>query len=157
MGKKAKEIVGENVNKIIEELNKALADEWLAYLQYWNAAKIIRGKIANVATKELENIAKDELEHATELTERIIQLGGKPIVDPKEYYTKTNCGYEIPSEDVRKALEAGIKGERCAIDVYKKIANIVKGKDEITYQLALHIMNEEIGHEQKFENLLDEI
>ncbi|MGC9005471.1 MAG: ferritin-like domain-containing protein, partial [Candidatus Micrarchaeia archaeon] len=97
MGKKAKEIVGENVNKIIEELNKALADEWLAYLQYWNAAKIIRGKIANVATKELENIAKDELEHATELTERIIQLGGKPIVDPKEYYTKTNCGYEIPS------------------------------------------------------------
>ncbi len=157
MGKKAKEIVGKDAERIISELNKALADEWLAYLQYWNSAKIIKGKMASVAAKELEAIANEELEHATELTERIIQLGGKPIVDPKEYYSKTNCGYEVPNENVKKALEAGIKGERCAIDVYKKIAEMVKGKDEITYQLMIHIMNEEIEHEQRFENLSEEI
>jgi bacterioferritin len=157
MGKKAREIIGKDVEGIISELNRALADEWLAYLQYLNSAKIIRGRMASVAAKELESIAKDELEHATELTERIIQLGGKPIVDPKEYYTKTNCGYEVPNEDVKKALNAGVKGERCAIDVYKKIAEMVKGKDEITYQLMIHIMNEEIEHEQRFENLLEEL
>ena len=157
MGKKAREIVGENADRIVEELNKALADEWLAYLQYLNSAKIIKGRMAGAVAKELEGIAKEELEHANELAERIIQLGGRPIVDPKEYYSKTNCGYEVPTEDVKKALEAGIKGERCAIDVYKKIAEMAKGKDEITYQLMIHIMKEEIEHEQRFENLVEEI
>lgn len=157
MGKKASEIVGNLADKIIAELNRALADEWLAYLQYWNAAKIIKGKMAGIAAKELDGIAKEELEHATELADRIVQLGGNPVVDPKEYYTKTNCGYEVPSGDVKKALEAGVKGERCAIDVYKKIADMVKDKDEITYELILHIMKEEMEHEQKFENLLEEL
>ncbi|MEM2947971.1 MAG: ferritin-like domain-containing protein [Candidatus Anstonellales archaeon] len=157
MGKKAHEIVGNLADKVVAELNKALADEWLAYLQYWNSAKIIKGKMAAIAAKELEEIAKEELEHATELAERIIQLEGKPIVDPKQYYTKTNCGYEIPNEDVKKAIEAGVKGERCAIDVYKKIADMVKDKDEITYELMLHIMKEEMEHEQRFENLLQEL
>jgi len=35
MGTKGREIVGLDVDKLIELLNKALADEWLAYYQYW--------------------------------------------------------------------------------------------------------------------------
>lgn len=157
MGSTAKEIVELNVEEVVEELNKALADEWLAYLQYWNAAKIIKGGKAFMAIKELEAIAKDELEHAEELVERIIKLGGKPIVDPKQYYEKTNCGYEVPTEDVTKALKDAIKGEGCAIKVYKKIADMTHDKDPITYQLMLHIMEEEIDHEQRFENILEEL
>jgi len=40
MGTKGREIVGMDIDKLIELLNKALADEWLAYYQYWVGAKV---------------------------------------------------------------------------------------------------------------------
>jgi len=127
-----------------------LADEWLAYMQYTFASKIVK---APEVPELLESVAKDELEHANELTERIILLGGTPIVDPKQFFEKSNCGYEVPDENVKKVLEASLKGEACAIAVYKKIMDMTKNSDPITYQLILHIMAEEEGHEQKFEDL----
>ncbi len=155
MGKTAKEIAKVKVGELVEELNKALADEWLAYMQYVNAAKIVNGRMFPMVVKELEDIAKEEQEHADELTERIIQLGGKPLVDPKKYYEKTNCGYEVPTENIPKVLKDAIKGEGCAIKVYDKIAAITHDKDVVTYNLVLHIMAEEIDHEQRFENILE--
>ncbi len=155
MGKTAKEIAKVNVDELVEELNKALADEWLAYLQYLNSAKIVNGRMFPVVVKELEGIAAEELEHAGELIERIIQLGGKPVVDPKKYYDLTNCGYEVPTEDIPQVLKAAIKGEGCAIKVYDKIAAMTHGKDIVTYNLMIHIMEEEIDHEQRYENILE--
>lgn len=155
MGSTAKEIVKVDVDKLVEELNKALADEWLAYMQYRNAAKIVNGKMFPTVTKELEAIANEELEHADELTERIIQLGGKPVVDPKKYYDLTNCGYEVPGEDIPKVLKDAIKGEGCAIKVYDKIAGMTHEKDVVTYNLMIHIMEEEIEHEQRYEDILE--
>ena len=35
MGTKGRDIVGINVDRVLELLNKAFADEWLAYYQYW--------------------------------------------------------------------------------------------------------------------------
>ncbi len=150
MGKTAKEIVGEKVGEIVGELNKALADEWLAYMQYISASRLVS---APQVIKEFEAIAKEELEHAEELTERIIQLGGTPIVDPKQFYEKTNCGYEVPTAHTMNTLNAALKGEECAIKVYDRIAKLTHDTDPITYQLVLHIMGEEIDHEQRFGNL----
>lgn len=151
MGKTAREIVS-NVDEVVAEMNKALADEWLAYMQYVFAANIVK---APMAIAELKDVAKEELEHAEELTERIIQLGGTPIADPKQFYEMTNCGYEVPSEDTKKVLKDAIKGEGCAINVYNKIAKLTHDSDPITYELILHIMKEEQEHEQRFEDLLD--
>lgn len=152
MGKTAKEIIEGDVGGLLEELNKALADEWLAFMQYTFAANVV---VAPNVERELKDIAKEELEHAEELTERIVQLGGKPILDPKEFYEKTNCGFEMPSEDTKKVLEDSIKAEGCAIKVYNKILKMTKDSDPVTYQLMLHIMEEEENHEQRFENLLE--
>lgn len=151
MGKTARKMVS-NADELIEEMNRALADEWLAYMQYMFSAAIIK---APIAAKELKDIAKEELEHADELTERIIQLGGTPLVDPKQFYDKTNCGYEVPVEDTKSAIQAALKGEACAIDVYSKIAAMAKETDPVTYNLMLHIMEEEEQHEQRYEDLLD--
>ena len=157
MGKTAKEIAELDVEELLEELNKALSDEWLAYLQYLNASKIVKGRMFQNVVSELEAIAAEELEHAGELIGRIIQLGGTPVVDPKLYYEKTNCGYEVPTEDVVQVLKGAIKGEGCAIKVYNKIMKMTEGKDPVTYQLMLHIMQEEEDHEQRFEDILEVI
>lgn len=39
MGTKGKAIVGMDVVELINLLNKAFADEWLAYYQYWVGAR----------------------------------------------------------------------------------------------------------------------
>ncbi|MBD3210955.1 ferritin [Candidatus Micrarchaeota archaeon] len=152
MGKTTREIVGEKVDAIIEELNKTLADEWLAYMQYTLAASLVT---APQVEKELKEIAAEELEHAEELTARIVQLGGKPLVDPKQFYEKTNCGYEVPTEDNIKVLKDAISAEGCAIEAYDKVSKLTKDSDPVTYQLMLHILEEEEEHEEKFETLLE--
>jgi len=152
MGKVSREIVGDKVDEVIEQLNKALADEWLAYTQYLMASKLVNKKVVE---QELVSIAKEELEHAEELFERIAKLNGKPVVDPKQYLEITNCGYEVPTEDVKKVLQDSIKAEGCAIRVYKKIADMTKDTDPLTYELMLHIMDEEEDHETRFETLLE--
>ncbi len=43
MGKKTREIIDLEIKTVINELNKALADEFLASYQYWIGAQIVKG------------------------------------------------------------------------------------------------------------------
>ena len=54
---------------------------------------------------------------------------------------------------VHIAAHDSIKTEAGAIEVYNKLAKKTFGKDHDTYQLVTHILGEEIGHEEMFENL----
>ncbi|NIM06255.1 MAG: ferritin [Armatimonadetes bacterium] len=158
MGTKGKEIVGVDVGNLIEMLNKALADEWLAYYQYWIGAKVIRGPIRGEAVTELEQHALDELRHAGMLVVRIIQLGGTPILKPEDWYKLTNCGYDAPVDPaVKRVLEQNVKGEQCAIGVYRAMIDAVKDKDDVTYNMALEILSNEVEHEEDLQALLEDI
>jgi len=154
MGTKAREILGVESDKLVELLNRAYADEWLAYYQYWIGAKVAEGMMRGTVVQELEEHAQDELRHAGMLVGRIIQLGGIPLLTPEEWYKYTNCGYDAPQDpDVRKLLEQNIKGEQCAIEVYKNIAEFTKDKDPITYNLVIEILKDEIEHEEDLETI----
>lgn len=158
MGTKAREIVGMDVGKLTELLNKAFADEWLAYYQYWVGAKVVRGPMRGVVVAELEEHAQDELKHAGMLTERMIQLGGTPILKPQDWYKMTNCGYDAPEDSsVRAVLEQNIKGEQCAIEVYKHMLETTKDKDQITYNMILEILEDEVGHEEDLQTILGDM
>lgn len=156
MGKAGKKIVGVDVNKLIDLLNKALADEWLAYYQYWIGSKVVSGIMSDKVQSELLEHATEELLHADMLTDRILQLKGKPILDPKEWQSKTNCGYLVPVDfNVKPILEQNIEGERCAIEIYKEILEFVRSKDDITFDIILKILKDEIKHEDDLENILE--
>jgi bacterioferritin len=104
----------------------------------------------------LNKIAKDELEHATELAERIIELGGLPTNSLSNIEKGANNPYPGVMKKLNnydEIIELVTSAEAGAIEVYNKIANKTFGKDHDTYQLATHIMGEEIGHEEMFENL----
>ncbi len=158
MGTKGREIVDLDVEKLLGLLNKALSDEWLAYYQYWIGAKIAQGPMRDAVTAELEQHAAEELGHALLLVGRIMQLGGTPVLEPKEWYNLTNCGYDAPKDsDVRKLLEQNISGEQCAIGVYKSLADFTKDGDPVTYNLAIQIMSDEIEHEEDLQALQEDI
>ncbi len=151
-------IKGVEINEVIRLLNRAYADEWLAYYQYFIEAKVIKGIMKDAAIAELEQHATDELRHANMVADRILQLGGTPLLNPKEWFTQTNCGYEEPKDfDVVAILEDSIKGEQCAISTYSSIADIVKDKDIITYNIVSEILADEVEHEEDLQALHDDI
>ena len=151
-------IKGIDINDIITGLNKAYADEWLAYYQYFIEGKVVKGIMKDAAVAELEQHAADELRHANMVADRILQLGGTPLLNPKDWFTHTNCGYEEPKDfDVVSILEDSIKGEQCAISVYSNLAELTKDKDIVTYDIVSQILADEVEHEEDLQALYDDI
>ncbi|NOZ55712.1 MAG: ferritin [Calditrichaeota bacterium] len=157
MGTKGIEIVGMDVQELIRLLNKAFADEWLAYYQYWLGAKVVRGPMKEAVIAELLQHATDELRHADMVANRIIQLGGTPVPEPKKWYDVTNCGYDAPDDPfVEIILKQNIKGEQCAIGVYQDILKTTMTADPVTYNMVLQILQDEVEHEEDLQSLLED-
>jgi len=147
-----------NVDELINLLNKALADEWLAYYQYWIGAKVVKGPMKDAVIAELDLHATEELSHAVLLTTRIIQLGGTPVLSPAEWMKITNCGYDAPTDPyVEKVLEQNIKGEQCAIKVYSHLLDLTREGDPVTYNIILTILSQEVEHEEDLDALREDL
>jgi bacterioferritin len=157
MGTKGRSIVTMDVNELLTLLNKAYSDEWLAYYQYWVGAKVVKGPMKDAVIAELEQHATEELNHALLLTGRIIQLGGTPVTAPADWYKMTNCGYEAPDDPfVKVILEQNIKGEQCAIGIYRELLNKTLQNDPVTYNIVLQILEQEVEHEEDLQALLED-
>ncbi|MDZ7633877.1 MAG: ferritin-like domain-containing protein [Bacteroidales bacterium] len=158
MAQKGREIVKMNVDELINLLNKALADEWLAYYQYWIGAKVVKGPMKDAVIAELDLHATEELSHAVLLTTRIVQLGGTPVLSPAEWMKITNCGYDAPTDHyVEKVLEQNIKGEQCAIKVYSNLLDLTREGDPVTYNIILNILSQEVEHEEDLDALREDL
>lgn len=151
-------IKGIEINEVIDMLNRAYADEWLAYYQYFIETKVVKGLMKDAAIVELTQHAADELRHATLLADRIIQLGGIPLLHPNDWLKQTNCGYDAPSDfDVVAILKDAIKGEQCAISTYSNIVDLTRNKDIVTYDIVSQILADEVEHEEDLQTLHDDI
>jgi len=159
MAKRGNSIIkGIEIEELIKLLNRAYADEWLAYYQYYIEEKVVKGIMKDSAIAELRQHATDELRHADMVAQRILQLGGTPLLNPKDWFTHTNCGYEEPKNfDVRAILEDAIKGEQCAISTYSNILEITKDKDIVTYDIVSQILADEVEHEEDLQSLYEDI
>ncbi len=154
----AQAIVSLDLKKLLDMLNTAYADEWIAYYQYWLCAKLVTGPIRPAVVIELEEHAGEELKHAQKLADRIIQLGGIPLVSPKSWYEHAGCGYDATRNSyVRAVLEENIKGEKCAIESYNNILKFVGDKDAVTYDIILSILQDEVKHEEDLVKLLQDL
>ncbi|MGD9976607.1 MAG: ferritin-like domain-containing protein [Bacteroidales bacterium] len=158
MGKEAKRIASVDVEKLLEMLNAALAEEWLAYYQYWIGAKVMEGPMRSEIEPELLLHANQELGHAVLVTDRIIQLGGTPLLHPQDWFKHSRCAYDAPIDTyIEVILEQNLLGERCAIQRYNEIATFTNGKDHTTHQMATQILTEEIEHENDIEDWITDI
>jgi bacterioferritin len=158
MGTKAMEIVELDCNELIADLNRAYADEWLAAYAYNYMSQVVTGRpAAKHLVDLLQDTSKDELEHQEELAERIVSLGGKPVLDISHLAEASNTGYPTPPTDEKDfdaIVRTVVKAEHDAIEVYNNLARKTHGKDPITYNLIIHILTEEVEHEDEFEALL---
>ena len=87
-----------DVDNLLSQLNAALSEEWLAYYQYWVGSLIVEGAMrANVQGEFVEH-ANEEREHAQLLANRIIELEGVPVCDPKKWFELARCKYMAPTD-----------------------------------------------------------
>ena len=134
MKQETAEVLNLDVQKLTEMLNQALAEEWLAYYQYWVGARVMEGPMRSEIESELLEHADEELEHAGKLITRIIQLGGTPVLSPDPY--------------IETILEQNLRSERCAIKRYQDIADFTSGIDYTTAKMAVEILEDELDHEE---------
>jgi len=158
MGVKGKQIIDLDVADLISDLNRAYADEWLAVYAYNYMSQVVTGRpAAKQLAALLLDTSRDELEHQQELAERIVSLGGKPLADVSLLVKASNAGYPTPPEnekDFGAIVQTVIQAEMDAIEVYNRLAQKTHGRDPITYNLIIHILTEEVEHEDEFEALL---
>lgn len=158
MGTRGREIVGMDVQEVLRLLNEAFASEWLAYYQYWLGAKLIKGPMKDAVAAELNLHATEELGHAMLLSNRILQLGGTPVLSPKDWFDLSPCSYDAPEDTyVGVLLDQNIAGEQCAISTYKALMDATKDKDMVTYNMALTILTQEVEHEEDLQSLKEDL
>lgn len=143
---------------IVNMLYKALADEWLAYYQYWAASHCTRGEGKVDVDPEFEEHAKEELEHAEKIIIRIKELGGRSFVsvsDFDKFCSVPNIG--APSQDPCELLKITIKAEEDAINFYKELEKLSRGVDPTTNRIVKQILEDEEKHLYDLNMLLEDI
>jgi bacterioferritin len=141
MGQKGKEILEMDVTEVIRDLNSAYAE----------------GIDAETLKEKLEKQSNDEMNHAKELVNRILELGGKPTTDIMKAST---CGFSEPPEDysdLTRVIELVLQGERCAIEKYNTLAKKYHMKDLVTHEIFEDLLKDEVSDEEDWENFLPSI
>lgn len=158
MGEMAQKTSKTDIAKLLEMLNIAFAEEWLAYYQYWIGAQVATGPMRTSITAEFMEHAEEELKHAKWLSDRIIQLGGTPILDPKDFENVAQCRYDAPNNPyIMNLLEQNLVAERCAVTRYQGICEMTFGKDFETFRVSAKILKEELEHEQEMGDFIEDI
>jgi bacterioferritin len=73
--------------KLIDLLNEDLSREYQAIIAYVNYSQVLKGAQYMSIAKELEQHAREELDHALAIAKQIDYLGGMPSVTPKPVKT----------------------------------------------------------------------
>jgi bacterioferritin len=158
LGRKGREIIRAKVDDVIADLTKAYADEWLAHYQYWLAARWIRSLDGDTLRDILIEQSNDELGHAEKIANRIIQLGGTPIMDPGKLLQTSGCGYKQPPSDpnnLKQVIQDVLDAEACAIETYNKLAEKYRTTDLVTHEMFEDLLEDEVDDEEQWEKLAE--
>jgi bacterioferritin len=105
--------------KLIEALNEDLSREYQAIISYVNYSQVIKGAAYMNIANELAIHAKEELDHALQISDHVDYLGGMPSVTPKPVKTSGK------TEDM---LKFDLENEKETIRNYRRR---VKQADEL--------------------------
>jgi bacterioferritin len=106
-------------DQFIEALNEDLSREYQAIIAYVNYSQVLKGAAYMNIADELAVHAKEELDHALQISNHVDYLGGMPSVTPKPVKT---------SEKAQEMLRFDLENEKETIRHYRRR---VKQADEL--------------------------
>jgi len=109
-----------DVEAVVKILNEALATEIVCVLRYKSHHYMASGIHSQAVAEEFLEHAKEEQEHADSIAERIVQLNGKPNLNPEGLLTRSHSEY-VEGETLVDMIREDLVAERIAIDSYSEI------------------------------------
>jgi bacterioferritin len=140
--------------KVLKLLNEALATELICVLRYRHDYFTARGLKAKAAAAEFLEHANEELGHADQLAERIVQLGGEPDFNPQTLTERSHAEYRL-GKTIEEMIKENLVAERIAIDSYREMAAYIGDDDPTTKNLLEEILAVEEEHADDLADLLD--
>src|ERR1043165_10156527 len=141
---------------VIQALNSLRSTEIMSYLQYMQHQYMAVSLLSPGMKTEFEAHATQELDHANRLAERIQQLGGVPIYDPKEIAAKAaNIG--IAPEQGATLSEMVVEDlmlERQQIEAYTALIREIGDQDFVTRHMLISILAETEKHANELADYL---
>ncbi|WP_313172952.1 DUF892 family protein [Stenotrophomonas sp.] len=143
-----------NRTAVIKLLNDALATEWVCVLRYYRHYYMAKGMLADAVKAEFLEHAQQEQAHAALLSERIVQLGGEPDLNPDTLTARAHAEYK-EGGNLRDMVRENLIAERIAIDSYREMINFVGDKDTTTKRILEQILAQEEDHADDFADMLE--
>ena len=138
---------------VIRLLNEALATEIVCVLRYKRHYFMAQGIHAQAVQAEFLEHANEEQQHADQIAERIVQLGGAPNFNPEGLLTRSHAEY-VEGGSLVDMIKEDLVAERIAIDSYADMARYFGDKDPTTRRMIEGILAMEEKHADDLANLL---
>jgi bacterioferritin len=138
---------------VIKLLNEALATEIVCNLRYRRHYFMAMGIHAQPVAAEFLEHANQEQQHADQLAERIVQLGGAPNFNPEGLVTRSHAEY-VEGGSLVDMIKENLVAERIAIDSYGEMVRYLANNDPTTRRLMEGILAVEEEHANDMADLL---
>jgi bacterioferritin len=138
---------------VIRLLNEALATEIVCVLRYKRHYFMAQGIHAQAVQAEFLEHANEEQQHADQIAERIVQLGGAPNFNPEGLLSRSHAEY-VEGGSLVDMIKEDLVAERIAIDSYADMARYFGDKDPTTRRMIEGILAMEEKHADDLANLL---
>ena len=134
----------------LHRLNELLAEEMEASIRYLHLSTLVQGIDRLVIQKVLKENHEETVEHAQQVSEKIIQIGGAP--NPR-------INLDLSGEKCTgvEALQMALVFEQAALDAYRDFLEVVEGSgDVILEEFARQQVAIESEHVSELQMLLGE-
>lgn len=147
---------GADLDRVLGVLNEVLATELVCVLRYKRHYFAAHGIRAKFVSQEFLEHANEEQAHADQISERIVQLGEDPDLNPATLLSRSHAEYD-ESTSLRDMLEADLVAERIAIESYREMITFIGPKDPTSRRLLESILAQEEEHAEDLVDLLEDV
>lgn len=139
---------------VVKLLNESLATEIVCVLRYKRHYYMATGIHAQTAAAEFLEHATMEQSHADRISERIIQLGGAPDLNPDTLTSRSHAEY-VEGSSLADMLRENLVAERIAIESYNEFIRYLGDADPTTRRMMEEILANEEEHADDLKTLME--
>lgn len=142
-----------DLETVLRLLNEALATEIVCTLRYRRHYFMANGMNAESVKAEFKEHADQELMHADQIAERIVQLGGEPDFNPASLEERSHAEY-VEGGTLEDMIKEDLVAERIAIDSYREMIQYFGDRDPTSRRMIEEILATEEEHAEDLSSLL---
>jgi bacterioferritin len=123
-------------------------------LRYRRHHFMAKGLSSRAVADEFLQHSNEELGHADQIAERIVQLGGSPDWCPDSLSSRSHAEY-VEGNSLLDMIREDLVAERVAIDSYREFIEYLGENDSTTRRMLEEILRVEEDHANELSDFLD--